>query len=305
LENGQTFVVRADKLSPSNKYIQSVSLNGQNYAMTYIKHADIMRGGELVFLMGEKPSDWGSRSTPPSSITKNRLTPVPFYMAESQTFTDSLLIEIGIAENATIYYSLDGSTPTLQSLMYRQPIVINNDVTIKAIAFSSDGESQEISASFYKIDGSRSISIQSTYANQYAAAGDKTMIDYLRGTGSYRTGSWQGFREDLEVTIDLGQAKPINYLAAGFLQDIKSWIFYPPQVEFLLSDDGINFKTVARIKNTFSEKEYGSFHQDYGTQVSAFARYVKVKAPNYGLCPDWHLGAGGTTWLFTDEVIIE
>ena len=305
LENGQTFVVRADKLSPANKYIQSVTLNGNNYPMSFIRHDDIMRGGELVFLMGDEPSDWGSQSIPPSSITKNRLTPVPFFMADSQTFTDSLVVELGTAEEAIIRYTLDGSQPTEKSVVYTSPIVIYKDVIIQSKAFSTYGESQEISAPFYKIDGSRSISIQSEYANQYAAAGDKTLIDYLRGTGSYRTGSWQGYREDLEATVDLGQVKPINYLAIGFLQDIKSWIFYPPQVEFLVSDDGQNFTSIATINNTFSDEEYGSFHQDYVSKTPTSGRYVKVKANNYGICPEWHLGAGGTTWLFTDEVVIK
>ena len=305
LENGQTFVVRADKLSPRNKYIQSATLNGQNYAMSYIQHSDIMTGGELIFLMGDEPSDWGSQSIPPSSITNTPLTPVPFFMAESQTFTDSLVVELGTAQEAIIRYTLDGSQPTLESPIYSSPIVLFKDALIKSKAFSSNGESQEVSAPFYKIDGSRSISIQSEYANQYAAAGDKTLIDYLRGTGSYRTGSWQGYRENLEATVDLGTIKPIDYLAIGFLQDIKSWIFYPPQVEFLVSEDGQDFRSIGIKNNTFSDEEYGSFHQDFATQVNVSARYVKVKANNYGVCPDWHLGAGGVTWLFADELIIK
>lgn len=305
LENGQTFVIRADKLSPSNKYIQSVSLNGRTYDKSYLLHSDIMRGGELIFLMGDEPSDWGSQGIPPSSITKNLLTPVPFFMAESQTFTDSLLVELASAQEALIRYTLDSSQPSSESPIYDQPIVLYDDAIIKAKAFSTNGQSQEVSAPFYKIDGSRSITIQSKYANQYAAAGDKALIDYLRGTGSYRTGSWQGYREDLEATIDLGSVKPINYLAIGFLQDIKSWIFYPPQVEFLVSNDGQNFKSVALISNTFSDKEYGSFHQDFSVKVTQKTRYIKVKAKNYGICPDWHLGAGGVTWLFADEVIIK
>tara|TARA_Y100000813_G_C24131258_1_gene337645 strand:+ start:1 stop:1281 length:1281 start_codon:yes stop_codon:yes gene_type:complete len=305
LENGKTFVIRANKLSPSNKYIQSVSLNGRTYDKSYLLHSDMMRGGELIFLMGDEPSDWGSQGIPPSSIIKNLLTPVPFFMAESQTFIDSLVVELGSAQDALIRYTLDSSQPSLKSPVYDLPIVLYDDAIIKAKSFSSNGQSQDVSAPFYKIDGSRSITIQSKYANQYAAAGDKTLIDYLRGTGSYRTGNWQGYREDLEATIDLGSIKPINYFAIGFLQDIKSWIFYPPQVEFLVSEDGQNFKSVALISNTFSDQEYGSFNQDFSAKVTQQARYVKVKAKNYGLCPDWHLGAGGTTWLFADEIIIK
>ena len=100
LENGQTFVIRADKLSPSNKYIQSVSLNGRTYDKSYLLHSDIMRGGELIFLMGNEPSDWGNQGIPPSSITKTLLTPVPFFMAESQTFTDSLSSRIRLCSRS-------------------------------------------------------------------------------------------------------------------------------------------------------------------------------------------------------------
>jgi len=34
-------------------------------------------------------------------------------------------------------------------------------------------------------------------------------------------------------------------------------------------------------------------------------RYIKVKVKNYGVCPDWHLGNGGDTWLFLDEITVE
>ena len=34
------------------------------------------------------------------------------------------------------------------------------------------------------------------------------------------------------------------------------------------------------------------------------ARYVKVVATNFGKCPSWHLGSGGDTWIFLDEISI-
>ncbi len=34
-------------------------------------------------------------------------------------------------------------------------------------------------------------------------------------------------------------------------------------------------------------------------------RFIKIKVKNYGVCPDWHLGNGGDTWLFLDEITIE
>ena len=34
-------------------------------------------------------------------------------------------------------------------------------------------------------------------------------------------------------------------------------------------------------------------------------RYVRVQAENVGVCPEWHPGAGGKSWVFSDEMIIE
>ncbi|MCX6169376.1 MAG: hypothetical protein NTX65_08550 [Ignavibacteriales bacterium] len=34
-------------------------------------------------------------------------------------------------------------------------------------------------------------------------------------------------------------------------------------------------------------------------------RYIKVIAKNVGRCPAWHPGAGGKSWIFVDEIIVE
>jgi len=46
------FCVVAENNSPENKYIRSVSLNGEPYTKPYVDYADIMAGGELRFVMG-------------------------------------------------------------------------------------------------------------------------------------------------------------------------------------------------------------------------------------------------------------
>jgi len=61
LGNGKHFEVKAENLSVQNIYIQMASLNGAPYTRSFIKHSDIMKGGELVLTMGSKPSDtWGT-----------------------------------------------------------------------------------------------------------------------------------------------------------------------------------------------------------------------------------------------------
>lgn len=55
LENGKTFTIRAKDNSAQNKYIQKVEFNGKPYPFTYIRHKDVMAGGDLVFYMGATP----------------------------------------------------------------------------------------------------------------------------------------------------------------------------------------------------------------------------------------------------------
>ena len=158
-----------------------------------------------------------------------------------------------------------------------------------------------------KIDGSRSIEItQGEYANQYSAGGQIAMIDFLRGGHEFKTGEWQGYQgQDLEAIVDLGESKDISYLALGCLQDIRPWIVYPSYVEFWVSDDKSNWKRLGRIESPVADNDYEQHNDDFSLEVKTRGRYVKVFAKSYGDLPEWHLGAGGSSWLFVDEIMIK
>jgi len=55
LAKGKTFTVEAKGLSKENKYVQGITLNGKPCTGIKIAHADIMKGGALVFEMGPQP----------------------------------------------------------------------------------------------------------------------------------------------------------------------------------------------------------------------------------------------------------
>lgn len=67
----KTFTLVALNNSPANKYIESARLNGKKYDKSYITHADIMQGGVLELVMGDKPgAAWGtSPKDYPSSMS--------------------------------------------------------------------------------------------------------------------------------------------------------------------------------------------------------------------------------------------
>ena len=55
---GGVFTITAENNSAANKYIQRVWLNGQPYTKPWIGHADLMKGGELIFEMGPEEKVW-------------------------------------------------------------------------------------------------------------------------------------------------------------------------------------------------------------------------------------------------------
>jgi predicted alpha-1,2-mannosidase len=71
LPNGKRFTVRAVNLSSANGYVGSVLLNGRPLARSYLRHEDILAGGELVFTMQAAPNTaWGKeRSARPYTQT--------------------------------------------------------------------------------------------------------------------------------------------------------------------------------------------------------------------------------------------
>jgi putative alpha-1,2-mannosidase len=66
-ENGRNFTITAKNLSATNMYIKAAKLNGKELNQAWIQHADIVGGGQLVFEMTDKPTNWGTQILPPSN----------------------------------------------------------------------------------------------------------------------------------------------------------------------------------------------------------------------------------------------
>lgn len=52
------FVIERENKGQQNNYIQGIVFNGTEYKKPWIEYADIMKGGELKFLMGDEPVIW-------------------------------------------------------------------------------------------------------------------------------------------------------------------------------------------------------------------------------------------------------
>lgn len=319
LEGGREFVVRASNNSPRNVYIQSATLDGKPYGKSFITHDDLMRGGLLAFRMGDRPNPaWGAGGDAPvSKIEGGALVPVPSVNAAASVFRGSLEVSLQAVAPAgqktdasaqKIYYTTDGSEPSPASKLYAGAFQISRDTTVKAAAFDSEGRrSLTAAAVFRRAPHDWTIKILSRYSPQYAAGGDEALIDGVRGTTSFNTGAWQGYQgQDFEAVVDLGRAETVSKLGAGFLQDVRSWILFPRRVEFSLSDDGEHFASALTVADDVPDDTTEPLTKEFGGRVTPRrARYVRVRAETYGKLPAWHAGAGGDSWIFVDEIVVE
>ncbi len=310
LENGKQFTIVAKGNSPENIYVQSAKLNGKDYVKTILKHEDILHGGELILQMSAQVNkDWGvpKENRPVTVIDENLIVPVPSINGV-KVFKGSTEVVIScLDKEAKLHYTLDGTEPSDKSPVYNEPIKLLESNTIKAIAVKGGETSFMVASDFMKLNEKRSLKLFSEYANQYNAGGDNALIDMIKGPENFRTGAWQGYEGiDLKAVVDLGENVNAEKLSIGFIQDMGAWIFLPEYVEFFVSVDGRQYHKAGKVSHQIALDHEGPVLNPFEVKLNAKnIRYVKVMAKNIGICPDWHLGAGGKAWIFADEITVE
>lgn len=306
IENGKHFTIAAPEVSDTNKYIKAVFLNGKPYSYSYLNHQDIVAGGTLFFEMTDSPQDWGQSdvAVPVTAIKNTPYLPAPFIASGDVAFKEQTTITLGhVDPEAQIYYRIDDS----EYQLYQQPFVITAASVLHLYSKKGTLQSEELTTRFFKIDPQLSVVIETPYANQYSAGGDNALIDGIQGAKDFRTGAWQGYQNtDVVATVDLGRLQMVENVEMNFLQDQRSWIFYPTEVRCFISTDGTTFTELPpqSIKSHLPSDITDIITLSFEPKTSA--QYVKIVAKNLGDLPEWHLGYPyqGKAWIFIDEIEI-
>jgi predicted alpha-1,2-mannosidase len=306
LENGKQFVISAKDQSRRNRYVQSLKLNGANHPYTFLKHSDVIKGGTLDFRLADEPNlEFGTASEHrPSTAVASTIVAIPGVAAGDRAFMESTTVVLNcITPDATIFYSTDNGANWEQ---YADSLVVSKSLTLLTRAELGDVKSKIGKSTFFKIPEKRTIMLGSEYANHYTGGGDLALIDFINGGIDFRAGGWQGYEGvNLIATIELEKKRSISELGIRFLQDENAWIFMPLEVEFYVSDDGVDFTPVGVVFNNISYKQKGTLKRTFKLETNVKAKFVKVVAQNRGTCPSDHKGAGGKSWIFADEITIK
>lgn len=221
--------------------------------------------------------------------------------------TGSLDVKLSTADRAPIHYTLDGKEPTVTSPVCDSVLHIKASGVLKAIAIRPTGTSrvlmEEINlskASLKKITADQPIN------QQYFYDGASTLVDGLRGDTNYKTGRWIAFyKNDMAVTIDLGQPTEWSSVALSTCVNKGDWVFDARGLSIEVSDDGEHFTPVASEAYPAMKAEDANgviAHQL--TFKTVKARYARVVALSEKSIPAWHGGKGSPAFLFVDEIVL-
>jgi hexosaminidase len=142
----------------------------------------------------------------------------------------------------------------------------------------------------------------------YTGGGDFALVDGRIGSLGFHDGVWQAVQgEDVLAIVDLEEIIEIDSIFSNFYRYQDAWIFPPISVEFFASIDGDHYEVISQ--NDFKDATLKNDAQDIvtvnsGKLMGVHARYVKMRAVNSGLCPNWHAAATEPTWLFCDEIVV-
>ncbi|MCL1666290.1 glycoside hydrolase family 20 protein [Elizabethkingia ursingii] len=214
--------------------------------------------------------------------------------SSSGTNKVSLVTEQMNPEN--IRYTLDGKEPTNESLIYKEPFILNQSAKVKAAYFMNaikTGPVLDLDIDIHKAIGKKVI-----YNNKwdgYEAQKEQTLTNGVFGGLTYHDKQWQGFTKDVDVVVDFEKKETLNTVAMRFMQIIGPGVYMPGEMKVLVSDDGVAYKEIGIVKNDIPETEskltFKRFELKLKTSVQA--RYLKIIAPNTK-----------KGYLFTDEIII-
>jgi hexosaminidase len=236
------------------------------------------------------------------NYAKNILEVSPQITMDSEN--SSLILSLKTTSKDPVYYTLDGSNPTVNSEVFKKDISIKNSVTVKAAVIGSTQKSKIFEQSFeFNKATLKPVFLKNQPVERYRFNGVQTLVD---GTTVFSTGDWIGlYNQDFEAVVDLKSIQEITQVEMNTFISSNDWIFGPKQFIISLSEDGTNFSPVfgqeIEMAPQGENPKILNLKASFGIKK---ARYIKIVAPIFEKIPQWHYGAGQPTFLFIDEIMV-
>jgi hypothetical protein len=210
-----------------------------------------------------------------------------------------------------IVYTTDGTEPVASSRIYTSPLPISSKTLINASVLVNGqpfGITQKLIFLHKGIGNLAKLNSKySSYNPAYAAGGEMALLDGIKGSNNFADGRWQGFQgQNVDIEIDLKKIMPVQSISMDCMQNSYSWIVLPSSIAVYSSTDGNNYMLLKTINHEIPMDAKGQFTHTFMANFDKLnTRYLKVVAESTGLLPSWHHAAGGESFIFMDEIVVE
>ena len=216
-----------------------------------------------------------------------------------------------IFNDRPIYYTVDGSEPDKNSMVYSEPFAIERSCIVKAACYRDNGEKiiSEKYILYHKGMGhfKKLNTVAGNYRPEYSGGGEDALLNGAVGSMDYKDGNWQGFYgTDCDIELDFGKKENLNSIKINFNTNPYDWILMPKTMKVLTSDDGVNYKEY----KTFDiyeeiEKSKTTIVKRNLDVKGLSSRYVRIIIENPGIIPEGLPGYNNPSWMFMDEIICD
>ena len=234
--------------------------------------------------------------------------PKPVFETNIILFEDSIIVPVrSELLDASIYYTLDGSLPDVNSKKYSAPLIIKETTQVKAVTVADNYLVSAFAERTFvkgKVNSAKLISVRPKPSGNCSAKEcswlfDGKIIDEQMSNSEYLN----IHKSDVELVFRLKKTEEVHWVYVSILEDHAFCVYPPKKISVSTSLYGKNFRGYNSIviRNPFAGEE-GRTHILKKIKVSGKAGYIKIKLENPGTCPQEYSDKRDPTSIIIDEI---
>ncbi|MDO7172656.1 beta-N-acetylhexosaminidase [Mariniflexile sp. AS56] len=293
-----------------NLWTESITNWGQLTYMTFPRLYAVAENGWT----NQKSKDWNSFTTRLLSQFKRldakgeRYATSAYNVRIDHKGQPEGTIEISLkteVDGLDIYYTLDSTSPNIQSIKYTKPFKIDKTSTLKATSFIKKEQIGNISERYFPVHkgiGAEIVYHSPNIENNTSLSG---LVDLNYGKLNRGDKNWNTFNDDLDVDILFPEPKEIQTIDITSLRFTIGGIYVPENYEIFGSQDGVSFTKLTEVE--LKEASHTQGRNKVKTTINfdkTTVKALKIKAKHLNPIPDNHHEAGKPSRILIDEIVI-
>ncbi|MEM6517342.1 MAG: family 20 glycosylhydrolase [Bacteroidota bacterium] len=214
-----------------------------------------------------------------------------------------------LTDGKEIRYTLNGTSPKLNSTLYKDSIPVLETMTISAAVFDNEkqiGKTYIQPIKLHKAIGAK-ISIDKNPHKAYLGSGAEGLINGIRGNDNrYGDKEWLGFwGDDIEILIEFKEEIEMNSIKTRFYNGNGQWIYAPRFIDLdFVSAHGVKLRDKIELETNEGKIVNMDYQFNKPENSSVKVKKITLSIPNYGKILEGKQGAGNKAWTFIDEIIV-